>query len=205
QEAQEKAEQEQKEQDEKQAAEQEAQKIAQAEAEQEQQDQKIAQEQQEAQEKAEQEQKEQDEKQAAEQEAQKIAQAEAEKLEEQEKQDTQSAKDAMREVIESHSTQTQQKDGVIIVVAIPGDSTTTLARKAAADYISGNNISGLTPAHKIYIEDYMRKAKGTQNIYPGTELAFSNDLINSAIEKSRALTDTQLQNLDRYAQNVSTF
>ncbi len=201
QEAQEKAEQEQKEQDEKQTAEEDE-----AEAEKTQQNQKIAQEQQEAQEKAEQEQKEQDEKQTAEEdEAQKIAQAEAEKLAEQETQNTQSAKDAMREVIESHSTQTQQKDGVIIVVAIPGDSTTTLARKATADYISRNNIGGLTPAHKIYIEDYMRKTKGTQNIHPGTELEFSNDLINSAIEKSRALTDAQLQNLDRYAQNVSTF
>jgi outer membrane biosynthesis protein TonB len=149
------------------------------------------------------------EKQKAQEEADKIAQEEAQKAEsEQEKlsqEQKQAAKDAMREVIESHSTQTTQKDGVIVVVAVHGDSTTTLARKAAADYISTNNIGGLTPAHKIYIEDYIRKATSAQNIYPGTEIAFSNDLINSAIESSRTLTDAQLQNLDRYAQNVSAF
>jgi hypothetical protein len=111
----------------------------------------------------------------------------------------------MREVIESHSTQTRQKDGVIVVVAIKGDSTTTLARKAAADYINTNNVGGLTPAHKIYIEDYMRKATSAQSIHPGTEIAFSNDLINNAIESSLTLTNAQLQNLDRYAQNVSAF
>jgi outer membrane biosynthesis protein TonB len=136
--------------------------------------------------------------------AEQKTQEETENIEEQEAQ-KQAAKDAMREVIESHSTQTRQKDGVIVVVAIKGDSTTTLARKAAADYINTNNVGGLTPAHRIYIEDYMRKATSAQSIHPGTEIAFSNDLISNAIESSRTLTDAQLQNLDKYAQNVSTF
>jgi hypothetical protein len=112
----------------------------------------------------------------------------------------QSAKDVVKEVIESRS---RQKEGVTVIVAIPKDSKTTMARKATAEYIRANNITGLTPAHKIYIEDYIQKATNAPRIHPGTELDFSNTLINSAIEKSRTLTSNQLSNLDKYAQNVS--
>ncbi len=108
----------------------------------------------------------------------------------------------MKEVIESRS---RQKEGVIVVVAVSGDSQTTLARKAAAEYISKNNVSGLTPAHKIYIEDYVRKATRSNGIHTGTEMDFSNDLISQAIEKSRTLSSAQLSNLDKYAANVSSF
>jgi len=80
-----------------------------------------------------------------------------------------------------------------------------MARKATAEYMIANNISGLTPAHKIYIEDYIQKATNATSIHSGTELDFSNTLINSAIEKSRTLTNSQLNNLDKYAQNVSVF
>ena len=127
-------------------------------------------------------------------------QAEKEKQEKTE-QEKQSAKDAVREVIESRSG---QKEGVLVVVAVPQDSATTLARKATAEYIRKNNVSGLTPAHKIYIEDYMRKATTTPKIHPGTEMEFSYNLINAAVESARTLTDAQLHNLDKYAQNVST-
>lgn len=115
-------------------------------------------------------------------------------------QEQKSEKDAEREVIESRSA---QKEGVTVVVAISGDSKTTMARKAAAEYITANNISGLTPAHKIYIEDYIQKATSANSIHSGAQLDFSNALINSAIEKSRTLTSDQLSNLDKYAQNVS--
>ncbi len=114
---------------------------------------------------------------------------------------TQTAKDVVKEVIESRS---RQKEGVIIVVAVPRDSKTTLARKAAAEYIVKNNVSGLTPAHKIYIEDYMQKAVIAKRIHPGTEMEFSNNLIDGAIEASRTLTSSQLNNLDKYVSNVSS-
>ncbi len=115
--------------------------------------------------------------------------------------ESQAAKEIVREVIESRS---RQKEGVIVVVAVPGDSQTTLARKAAASYIVQNNVGGLTPAHKIYIEDYVRKAKQATRIHPGTEMEFSNDLINNAIESSRTLSSAQLSNLDKYVANVSS-
>jgi len=116
-------------------------------------------------------------------------------------QEKQSAKDDVKEVIESRS---RQKEDTIVVIAISGDSKTTLARKAVAEYITKNNVSGLTPAHKIYIEDYIQKATNASVIHSGTELGFSNTLISSTIEKSRALTSNQLSNLDNYAQNVSS-
>jgi len=143
--------------------------------------------------------------QRAEDEAQQVAQEKemARKAEEEKAvidQEQQSAKDVVKEVIESRS---RQKEGVTVVVAVPGDSKTTMARKAAAEYMTANNISGLTPAHKIYIEDYIQKATNASGINSGTELDFSNTLINSAIENSRTLTSNQLGNLDKYAQNVS--
>jgi len=131
--------------------------------------------------------------------AQQKKQAEQEKRDKIE-QEKQSAKDTVRKVIESRSG---QKEGVIVVVAISGDSATTLARKATAEYIRKNNVSGLTPAHKIYMEDYMRKATTTPTIHPGTEIEFSYNLINAAADSAQNLTDAQLQNLNTYAQNVS--
>jgi len=124
-----------------------------------------------------------------------------EQTESTEAQDSTEAQNVIKELIESHS---KQKDGMTIVVAIKGDSVTTLARKAAADYITKNNISDLTPAHKIYIEDYLRKAQPTTRVVPGMEMGFSNDLIAKAIDSSRTLTDAQLANLDFYARKVST-
>lgn len=109
-----------------------------------------------------------------------------------------SAKDVVQEVIES-----QSKDGVITVTAVPGDSVTTLARKAVAQHIAQNNITDLTPAHKIYIEDYLRRIQTTQRIHPETSLSFSNTSINDAIMKARTLNDRQLEHLNTYAQHVT--
>jgi FtsZ-interacting cell division protein ZipA len=148
--------------------------------------------------------KKQEEEQKAQAELEKQIAQEAKAIEEkkqaEQKNESQTAKEVMKEVIESHST--QKKEGMIVVVAVHGDSQTTLARKAAAEYITANNISGLTPSHKIYIEDYIRKATQATNITPGTEMEFSNALISEAIEHSRNLSSNQLSNLAKYAANV---
>lgn len=144
-----------------------------------------------------------EEKMAQEQAEREAAAAEETKRREEE---SQKAEDIVREVIESRSTQqqTQQKDGVVVVVAVHGDSMTTLARKAAKDYINRNNAGDLTPSHKIYIEDYLRKKQSSRNINVNTEMEFAEADIAEAIERSRALTDAQLNNLARYAKNVPT-
>lgn len=106
--------------------------------------------------------------------------------------------DVAREIIAS-----QQKDGVVTVTAVSGDSVTTLARKAAAQHIAQANITGLTPAHKIYIEDYLRRMQKTRDIHPGTTLEFSHTDISAAIAQAQTLTAMQLDNLNTYAQRVS--
>ncbi len=110
----------------------------------------------------------------------------------------QSATEVVREVIAA-----QKKDGVVTVTAVSGDSVTTLARKAAAQHISQNNITNLTPAHKIYIEDYLRRTQNTRTIHPGTSLEFSDATISEAITKAQGLNSAQLDHLNTYAQHVT--
>ncbi len=81
-----------------------------------------------------------------------------------------------------------------------GDGVTHLARRALANYLEKNPDSTLTPEHKIYIEDYLRKHVGfTGRVYVGTSVEFSKDLVSQAIEQSKKLNESQLKNLHKYA------
>lgn len=97
----------------------------------------------------------------------------------------------------------QETENSFIETAVRGDSRTTLARKALADYMEKNPDSSLTAEHKIYVEDYLRKyAPGNERIVVGTSVEFSKDLVKNAIEKSKTLSDKQLQNLHKYVVRV---
>ncbi len=88
--------------------------------------------------------------------------------------------------------------------ATEGDSVTTLARKALKDYLEKNQDSSLTPEHKIYIEDYLRKnVDHTGGVYVGTTIGFSKNLIRDGIEKAKTLNEAQLDNLKKYSARVS--
>jgi len=103
----------------------------------------------------------------------------------------------------SSTTTSQETDQSFIETAGKGDGTTKLARKALADYLEKNPDSSLTPEHKIYIEDYLRKNishKGGVSI--GTSVEFSKSLIADSISKSKNLTAGQLKNLHKYAVRV---
>lgn len=104
----------------------------------------------------------------------------------------------------SPSTATSQEtEGSFIETAEKGDGQTHLARRALANYLEKNPDSELTPEHKIYIEDYLRKNSGAKGrVYVGTSIEFSKDLINRAIESSKKLNDKQLKNLHKYAVQV---
>jgi hypothetical protein len=94
----------------------------------------------------------------------------------------------------------QETSGSFIETAGRGDGTTHLARRALANYLEKNPDSALTPEHKIYIEDYLRKHvghKGRVNI--GTSVEFSKDLISQAITQAKNLNEGQLKNLHKYA------
>lgn len=86
-----------------------------------------------------------------------------------------------------------------------GDGLTVLARRATANYLEKNQDSTLTKEHKIYIEDYLRKAVGQKGgVRVGTSVEFSKDLIQKAIAASKTLNENQLKNLQKYSARVSS-
>lgn len=96
----------------------------------------------------------------------------------------------------------QETEQSFVETAGKGDSMTVLARRALANYLEKNPDSALTPEHKIYIEDFLRKNVPQKRIYSGTSVEFSKDLIQNAITKSKNLNENQLKNLHKYAVRV---
>lgn len=97
----------------------------------------------------------------------------------------------------------QETETTFIETAGPGDGTTVLARRALANYLEKNPDGALTPEHKIYIEDYLRKNISHKGgVHIGTSVEFSKSLIQDAIAKSKTLNDAQLKNLHKYAVRV---
>lgn len=93
-----------------------------------------------------------------------------------------------------------------VETAVRGDGSTHLARAALMNYLEKTPDSSLTGAHKVYIEDYLRKqVAGQRHMAVGQSLEFSKDMIRQAIEQSKSLTDGQLKNLHKYAQRVSAY
>jgi hypothetical protein len=107
--------------------------------------------------------------------------------------------------VSTPASSSQETESSFIETAGKGDSVTTLARHAAADYLEKNADSSLTKEHKIYIEDYLRKNVGsTGHIKVGTSVSFSKDLISQAITHAKNLTPSQLKNLQKYSARVSS-
>ncbi|HAI73889.1 MAG TPA: hypothetical protein DCS28_00205 [Candidatus Moranbacteria bacterium] len=103
----------------------------------------------------------------------------------------------------SSTTTSQETEQSFIETAGKGDSLTRLARKALADYLEKNPDSSLSPEHKIYIEDYLRKNIAYQErVFVGTTVEFSKSLIGDAIGKSKNLNENQIKNLHKYALRV---
>ena len=97
----------------------------------------------------------------------------------------------------------QETEGSFIETAGKGDGTTRLARRALANYLEKNPDSELTPEHKIYIEDYLRKHVSFKGkVFIGTSVEFSKELVKEAITKSKTLNDSQLKNLHKYSVRV---
>lgn len=93
----------------------------------------------------------------------------------------------------------QETTDGFIVTAQQGDGLTHMARRAIADYLAQNPDSSLTVAHKIYIEDYVRKAVGHKgSVSVGTEVTFSKNLIQDAIGSAKDLSEAQINNLQKY-------
>jgi len=109
---------------------------------------------------------------------------------------------ATQENVSSIATR-QETENSFVETATSGDSKTTLARRALADFLEKNPDSALTAEHKIYIEDFLRKnVQHNESILVGTSVEFSKDLIKNAVERSKTLNERQLQNLHKYAIRV---
>lgn len=102
----------------------------------------------------------------------------------------------------SSAAASQETEMSFVESAGKGDGMTTLARRALANYLEKNPDTALTPEHKIYIEDFLRKNVPPERIFVGTSVEFSKGLIQNAITKSKSLNDGQLQNLHKYAVRV---
>lgn len=89
----------------------------------------------------------------------------------------------------------------ITLQAAKGDSISSLALKASETYESQHNVS-VSAEREIYIQDYMQKNTGTYLLAQGQEIAFSNSLMQQAIQASSKLTPAQLKNLDKYVELV---
>ncbi|PIP26717.1 MAG: hypothetical protein CO140_01325 [Candidatus Moranbacteria bacterium CG_4_9_14_3_um_filter_40_7] len=104
---------------------------------------------------------------------------------------------------EKTTISSQETEQAFIEVAARGEGRTHLARRALANYLEKNADSSLSPEHKIYIEDYLRKkAGGKSSLHPGSSVEFSKSLIQDAISKSKNLNQNQLKNLHKYAVRV---
>ncbi|MEX0877978.1 MAG: hypothetical protein WDZ40_03945 [Candidatus Spechtbacterales bacterium] len=91
--------------------------------------------------------------------------------------------------------------GEITQTASYGEGTTHLARKAVSEYLAVSGVE-LNAEQKIYAEDYLRKATGSQSLEEGDVLIFAASNIKSAVDASLALQEWQLNNLSQYTQNV---
>ena len=97
----------------------------------------------------------------------------------------------------------QETENSFIETAKAGDGTTVLARRALANYLEKNQDATLSPEHKIYIEDYLRKNISHRGVVKiGASVEFSKELIQESIGRSKTLNEKQLQNLHKYAVRV---
>ena len=84
-----------------------------------------------------------------------------------------------------------------------GQGITHLARKSLDRYLKEVDKSvELSNEQKIYIEDYLQNRTGSSGLKIGEAKTFSTDLIKEAIDASKKLTPSQLENLKKYSQIV---
>jgi len=116
------------------------------------------------------------------------------------------ATNQVKGVIDQTQTQLEptaiKTSGEIIVYPAKGNGVTHLARQALKEYLKDKPelAKELTAEHKIYIEDYLRKnvPEAPEILQMSDRVAFSQDLIQNAIDQAQKLTDNQLENLQKY-------
>lgn len=100
--------------------------------------------------------------------------------------------------LETNTNTVESNGDVYKVIAEKREGITHLARKALEKYLSENNDSELTAAHKVYIEDYIQNRIGNEKIEIGHEETISKKTIEEAISASKKLSPKSLDNLKKY-------
>ncbi|MCA9365059.1 MAG: hypothetical protein KC736_04155 [Candidatus Moranbacteria bacterium] len=119
---------------------------------------------------------------------------------------TDTTEDAQQRDSDVTVSMSQETPDSFVESAQAGDGLTHLARRATANFLEKNPDSSLTPEHKVYIEDYLRKNSGNNShVAVGSTVEFSKDMIAGAISASKQLSASQLENLKQYSARVSSF
>lgn len=101
---------------------------------------------------------------------------------------------------EETSVKGEIKGETIIEKTQKGEGVTHLARRALKDYEEEfGKDTVLTKEHKIYIEDYLKDKVGSRWLNVDEEISFEKKLIEEAIAASKKLSESELNNLNKYA------
>ena len=113
-----------------------------------------------------------------------------------------SASDFQKPETQEVISKSRKEGGEFVEKAVKGEGVTHLARRALKNYLESNS-QELTNEHKVYIEDYLKDKAGSRPLEVGEEIAFSQDLIEEAIDASLNLDLEQLRVLEQYSQLVA--
>lgn len=86
-----------------------------------------------------------------------------------------------------------------------GDGVTNLAREAVSRYISENNIEGIEPGHRVYMETTLKNQYYQESLEVGQEITFTGSDLAQVIEDAQNLNEHQLANWAYYAQFISAY
>lgn len=84
-----------------------------------------------------------------------------------------------------------------------GDGITHLARKVVKKYLEENSVSDISDEQKIYIEDYLQNKTGQEFLALGETREFSENLIEEAVDMSRGLDGSDIDNLSKYKSRIA--
>jgi len=91
--------------------------------------------------------------------------------------------------------------GSIEKIAEKGDSITTLARSAVKDYLQEKGLE-LSREHKLFMEDYIQRKTGYQELEIGDKISFSKDLLQETLNEANELSEEILEELWYYSELV---
>lgn len=86
-----------------------------------------------------------------------------------------------------------------------GDGVTNLAREAVSRYISENNIEGIEPGHRVYMETTLKNQYYQESLEVGQEITFTGSDLAQVVEDAQNLNEHLLANWAYYAQFISAY